>query len=176
MTGKRRIDRILAEGYLRDLESRPLEDVRAMRAECAAEEAVLSYERRLLHGRLDLIRFEIDRRSGKETGSLVDNLATILGEERGPSRGAFPGEDPDLETFGEPTRRASKLLADDTLASLPTFSDEELAERMEMIEEAEHETSEVRGQLLPILDALTDEIGRRYASGEADPSDVLSGG
>jgi hypothetical protein len=175
MTGKRRIDRILAQGYLADIESRPIEDVRTMRGDCGAEEALLSYERRLLHGRMDLIRFELDRRAGRQQGSIVDNLATILGEERGPSRGAFPGGDPDLEAFGEPTRRASKLLADDTLANLPNLSDDELEQRLEKLEDAERETSEVRAQLLPVLDALTDEIGRRYASGEADPSDVLSG-
>lgn len=175
MTGKRRIDRILEEGYLGDLASRPIDEVRTMRAECAQEEAVLSYERRLLHGRLDLLRFEVDRRAGKQQGSLVDNLATILADERGPSRGSFPGADPDLESFGEPTRKVSKLLADDTLASLPTLSDDELHERIQILEDAERETSGVRADLLPILDALTDEIGRRYASGEADPSDVLSG-
>lgn len=174
MDGKRRIDRILAEGYLREIESRPIEDVRTMRSDCAAEEALLSYERRLLHGRMDLIRFELDRRAGRQEGSLVDNLAAILGDERGPSRGAFPGEDPDLESFGEPTRRASKLLADDTLATLPKLSDDELAARLETLEDAERETSEVRAQLLPVMDALNDEIGRRYASGEVYPSDVLS--
>lgn len=175
MSGKRRIDRILAEGYLGDLTARPIEEVRVMRGECAEEEALLSYERRLIHGRLDLLRFETDRRAGKVTGSLVDNLPAILGEERRPTRGSFPGTDPDLEAFGEPNRKVSKLLADDTLTSLPTLADDELAARLATLEEAERETSETRAALLKVLDALNEEVGRRYARGEVDPADVLSG-
>jgi len=174
MSGKRRIDRILNRGYASDLEGRTIEQIRAMREECAEEEALVSYERRLLHGRLAVVRFEIDRRAGKVEGSVIDMLPQILADERGPSRGAFPGKDPDLEAFREPTRRISKLLSDDTLTSLPTLSDDELRDRLRALEEAEREVSDVRASLLPILDALNEEIGRRYKSGEADPSDALS--
>ncbi len=172
--GKRRIDRILAEGYTSDLAGRPVEQIRAMREECAEEEALVSYERRLVHGRLAVVRFEIDRRAGKVEGSVIDKLPQILADEQGPSRGAFPGKDPNLEAFKEPTRRISKLLSDDTLTSLPTLSDGELQDRLGALEEAEREVSEMRAKLLPVLDALNEEIGRRYKSGEADASDALS--
>ena len=173
---RRRIDRVLAEDYLDGLTERPTDEVRRMRADCAEEEALLSYERRLIHGRLDLLRFEQDRRAGKVEGSLVENLPKILGEERRPSRGAFPGNDPNLEAFDEPKRKISRLLADDTLATLPGLSDEDIAMRIEALQEAEGETSVTRSKLLPVLDSLNAEIGRRYKSGEADPSDVLSRG
>ena len=51
--GHRRIDRILDPGFLEGLTKRPLAEVRTLRRETEEEEALLSYERRLLHGRLD---------------------------------------------------------------------------------------------------------------------------
>ncbi|MGZ4120369.1 MAG: RsiG family protein, partial [Actinomycetota bacterium] len=57
---KRRLDRILDEGYLADLEKRSTDDVRAMRAETQEEEALLSYERRMLHGRLAILKKELE--------------------------------------------------------------------------------------------------------------------
>ncbi|MGZ4211503.1 MAG: RsiG family protein, partial [Actinomycetota bacterium] len=59
----RRLDRILADGYLADLEKRSTDDVRAMRAETQEEEALLSYERRMLHGRLAILKKELERRA-----------------------------------------------------------------------------------------------------------------
>jgi hypothetical protein len=171
--GRRRIDRILDEDFLGGLQDRAMSELRAMRADAKEEEALLSYERRMLHGRLDLLRFELERRAGGAEGSLVDNLSKALGGERRASRGSFPGDDPDLEAFGEPSRRISKMLADDTLALLPTLSDDEVRERITESEEAERELSETRSRVLSVLDALNEEVGRRYAAGEADPDEVL---
>jgi hypothetical protein len=171
--GKRRIDRVLAEGYLGDLAARDTEEIRRMRADSSEEEALLSYERRLIHGRLALLRFELDRRAGRSEGTMVENLTSILSEDRTPGRGGFQGKDPDLEAFKKPQRRITKLLADDTLAKLPSLTDDQVGERVAELQEAERETSEIRSRLLPVLDALNAEIGRRYVSGEADPSDVL---
>jgi hypothetical protein len=53
--GRRRIDRILAPGYGQDIGALDLEDVRARRDECLAEREYLSYLRRLLHGRLEIL-------------------------------------------------------------------------------------------------------------------------
>ena len=145
---KRRLDRILVGDYLDGLGDKSMAALREMRAECGEEEALVSYERRLLHGRLSLLRFELDRRSGKETGSLVDNLARILADERGPSRGAIPLQDPDLEAFGDPTRRVSKLLGDDTLRRLPELSEDEVRAYVAELEAVEAETSETRSKLL----------------------------
>lgn len=173
--GKRRIDRITAEDYIAGLSDRPIAEIRSMRSECTEEEALVSYERRVLHGRLSLLRFELDRRAGKEQGSLVDNLARILADEqRGPSRGSIPLNDPDLEQFGEPRRHASRLISDDTLARLPDLSDDEVKAYIDELTEAEREVSEMRTKVLAALDALNEELGRRYKTGEADPSDVLT--
>ena len=58
------IDEILAPGYLADLKSLPFDVVRAKRRQCQDVETALSYERRLIQGRLDIVGAELRRRSG----------------------------------------------------------------------------------------------------------------
>jgi len=171
--GNRRVDRIQDPSYLADLTKRPLPDVRKMRAEVEEEEALLSYERRLLQARIDILGAEKDRRSGKG-GSIIDRLPQILADEPRPSRGAIPrSEPPALEN---PRRRVEKLVSDDTLLQLPDLDETAIDEMIALLKQAEHEVSEQRRVVLDVLDSLTGEIGRRYASGEANPEDVLAQG
>lgn len=171
--GKRRLDRIVEAAYLQGLKEVPLARLREMRQECIEEESLLSYERRLLHGRIAILRAELARRAGGGESSLVEMLPKILADERRSSRGSFPGLDPGVE-FQIPQRRVSKLVSDDTLANLPTLEEEEIIKVLEDLERTEREVSRTRKPLLDVLDRLSLELARRYASGEADPSDVLS--
>lgn len=171
-SGQRRIDRIGDPAYLDGLTARPLPEVRKMRAEVEDEEALLSYERRLLQARIDIIKAEKDRRSGAG-GSLIERLPQILADDSPrPSRGALPRHDP--PSLENPRRRVEKLVADDTLLQLPDLPSERIEEIVTTLQDAEREVSESRKTVLAVLDALTAEIGRRYASGEADPADVLA--
>ena len=148
-----------------------------MRAETQEEEALLSYERRMLHGRLAILKKELERRAnGVDAGSLLELLPSILSDQdqRGPSRGSFPGADPNLD-FAHPHRRVTKLVSDDTIANLPALDEAEIRRIVSELEAAEREVSAVRRPLLDVLDALNKELARRYQSGEADPSDVLTG-
>ncbi|MDX6265942.1 MAG: hypothetical protein QOD70_682, partial [Frankiales bacterium] len=79
--GSRRIDRVLADDYLAGLGDLPLAEVRARRDEAEQEEVDLSYIRRLIQGRMDIVRAELNRREGGAEGSLVDNLAHVLADE-----------------------------------------------------------------------------------------------
>jgi len=172
--GRRRIDRITSGDYLEGVERRPLTEIREMRLEATEEADLLSYERRLLHGRLAILRAEIERRRGGGEGSLIEQLPKILSEEgRGPSRGQFPAKGP-LIDFEHPKRRISKLISDDTLANLRSLSDDEVARIVAELEGVEAEVSGTRRKVLDIVDAMNAELGRRYKSGEADPSDVLT--
>lgn len=175
MEGRRRIDRIVSEGYLEGLAERSLSEIREMRLEATEEGDLLSYERRLLHGRTAILRAEIERRKGGGGGgSLVEQLPKILAEEgRGPSRGQFPAKDPRIE-FEHPKRRVSRLVSDDTLANLANLSDDEIETIVAELVDAESEVSTTRRKVLDVVDSLNAELGRRYRSGEADPSDVLT--
>src|SRR5262249_23513585 len=60
--GNRRLDRITAPGFAEDLQDLSLTDLRAKRDECLAEREYLSLLRRLVQGRLDIVRAEVERR------------------------------------------------------------------------------------------------------------------
>ncbi len=60
--GRRRVDRVLGAGFLDDLDQLTLQELRERRHDAEQEDADLSYIRRLLQGRLDIIRAEIERR------------------------------------------------------------------------------------------------------------------
>jgi len=175
---KRRLDHILEAGYLADIRARSTDEVRAMRAETREEEALLSYERRMLHGRLAILTKELERRArGEDAGTLLELLPSILSgdEQRGPSRGSLPLNDPNLD-FAHPHRRVTKLVSDDTIANLSSLEEAEIRRIIGELEGAEHEVSAQRRPLLDVLDSLNEELARRYQTGEADPSDVLAGG
>ncbi|HWR48122.1 MAG TPA: aerial mycelium formation protein, partial [Pseudonocardiaceae bacterium] len=65
--GRRRIDRVLDPGYVAGLAELGLGEVRTRRDDAAQEETDLSYLRRLLHARIDIVRAEQRRR--REGGS-----------------------------------------------------------------------------------------------------------
>ena len=162
--GKRRSDRILDPSYLEGIEQLDEEHLRALRDEAEQEENVLSYERRLLHARLDIIRAEIKRReAGDPPKSLIDRLPEILtGGEQQTHRGSFPNLDPP-EIFDPPRRRIEKLVTDDTLVRLPDLSDEEVRTILADLEGIEGEISESRRAIQDVLDRLIEELGRRLA-------------
>ncbi|MEX0789347.1 MAG: hypothetical protein WD178_01075, partial [Actinomycetota bacterium] len=75
---RRRIDQIQEPEFLTGLSSLPLKELRSRRDLADTVEIELSYYRRLLHGRMDLLAFEQRRRRGEETRSLIDALPEIL--------------------------------------------------------------------------------------------------
>ena len=95
--------RLLDPGYLADVAGASLDDIRRMRAECQEAEASLSYLRRLIQGRLDIVHAYMERPEGSaapDLSSVVDNLAGILA---GPGRAAAPVATPS-STRRTPTR------------------------------------------------------------------------
>ena len=57
------LERLLEPDYLGDLQSRSIEEIRAMREECRHAEDGLSYVRRQAQGRLDIVASELTRRA-----------------------------------------------------------------------------------------------------------------
>ena len=77
---RRRIDQVLDPAFTADLEELPLEDLRARRNTLDELDTEFSYYRRILHGRMDLLDFELRRRSGEETRSIIEALPEILSD------------------------------------------------------------------------------------------------
>ena len=76
--GRRRIDRVLSPDYTSGIEQHALGDVRALRDEAAQEETDLSYLRRVLHARIDIVRAEQRRRREDGSRSVVEQLDRAL--------------------------------------------------------------------------------------------------
>jgi len=172
------IDQILSSGYLGDLQHRSIDDIRTMRARCQEVETGLSYLRRMVQGRLDIVGVELQRRreggDPGELGDLVDRLPEILADR---ARPAGLGRLPQLMAPGEIdaplAAELDAITAGHDLATLSSASDEELERFREGLERLEREVSERRKDMFAPIDALQAEITRRYRTGEADVAALL---
>lgn len=161
---RRRIDIVLEPEYLADLSEASLEDLRKRRSTTEDVETQISYYRRLIHGRMDLLNFEVRRRGGEEERTLLEALPEIL------ASGMILGPEPNLkhiETMPPlPTstgrRLIDKIMDDGVLTQLPELTDEDLAEALDRLEEVEIELSTQRKQLHGVIDSLQGEIIARY--------------
>lgn len=164
--GKRRIDRVLSDDFTVGLGSLEMDELRARRDLSRAEREYLSFLRRLLQGRRDILRDELERReTGGEPGPLVERITAVLGEgPRGRSRGeAVTVPLPD-EEITLARRRIERLLSDARLSDLERLSDQDLRETIQRIEEEERRVSEARGRVMSVHDRLQDELKRRLRS------------
>lgn len=171
--GRRRSDRVLAPDYLAGIESLELADVRRLRREAVQEEADLSYVRRLLQGRVDIVRAELRRRASGAPGSLVPDLGRILAGPHvtgpGPARHVTK---PSHVT--EDRREVEHVLADIDLSDVTSRTDEELQVAVTRLAEYEAEVSATRHQVQQVVDACNAEIARRYRDGEAQVAELLA--
>jgi hypothetical protein len=173
-TGHRRIDRIRDQAYLESIDALSLEDLRARRDECLAEREYLSLLRRLVQGRAEILRAELDARdSGEDKGPLVDRLAEILtGDEPHPSaRGEAVKIGLPEEEMLLARRRIERLVSDAGISDPSALDDANLAEAVDLLATEEREVSTARSDVIRVLDTLQDELKRRYRE---DPTLVLS--
>ena len=174
--GTRRLDRVLAEDYLSGLPSLPLAQVRALRDDAEQEEVDLSYIRRLVQGRMDIVRAELNRREGPAdtTGSLVAGLAQVLADEpRTSARGMGRHTTIEPSRVDSHRRYVEALVADVDLSDTATRDSDQLAHAMDVLSEEEQQLSGKRREVQTVMDACQAEITRRYRDGEADVSTVL---
>ena len=171
--GNRRIDKVLDPDYVNGLREISLDDLRERRREAEQEETDLSYMRRLLQGRLDILRAELARRDG--TGSdLVDALPQILADEpSGGPRGMGRHIAAEPSRADAHRRHVEQLVADVDLSNPDAHDDASLRRVLETLEAEETKVSESRRAVQKVMDALTAEVTRRYREGDANPSDLL---
>jgi len=172
-SGNRRIDRIRRPDFVQGLSELSLDDLRERRDECYAEREYLSLLRRLVQGRAEILRAEVERRgSGADAGSLVDELSTILSSEgQGPSRGEAVKVGLPEEEMVLARRRIERLVADAEISDPGALDDDRLASAVDLLASEEREVSAARNDVLRVMDELQEELKRRYRE---DPSLVLS--
>lgn len=172
--GSRRIDMVLAPGFLDRISERPLDDVRSLRDEAAQEETDLSYVRRLLHARIDIVRAE-RRRRAVGGSPVVERLASILAPDERPA----PAGSGRLQRL-EPTRVESysryveELVSGLDLSDVGSVAEDKLAEALEAYERVEQSISTRRRQVQIVVDTLNAEIAARYRAGTASVDDLLA--
>ena len=169
---------MLEPQFIAEIEAISLDELRRRRGICDELDAELSYYRRLLHGRMDLLSFEMRRRRGEETRSLIEALPDILSDPNGaegPSHFLVPKnlpvDPPDFPSAGR--RPIDRVLADDFLTHLPTIDDEELEAIHVMLTDAERKVSGERRAVYEVLETLTGEVARRYRDGLASVTELL---
>ncbi|GGV17384.1 hypothetical protein GCM10010495_34660 [Kitasatospora herbaricolor] len=165
-----------------------LEELRILRRDAQEQEADLSYLRRLLHGRMDILRAELDGRpaaglpatapngAGADTGALLDRLPAILTDAPSTVRSSARHV-----TLGPPRGEqyqveADALMGDVRLADLAAHPAEDLIAALERLRAHEREVSGRRQILQRTADDCSGEIARRYREGEARVDDLLTGG
>jgi len=160
----RRIDKIRDPSFVDGLSAMSLDDVRARRDDALAEREYLSLLRRLLQGRAEILKAEVEAREHGGSAPLVDRLVEILSDEDHPvtSRGevvrvAVPEDEMMLAR-----RRVERLAADSGISDPSTLNDEELGAAIDALVAEEERTSEARRDVMNVLDLLQDELKRRY--------------
>lgn len=167
---RRRIDQALSEDFAEGIEELTLDEVRRRRDMAEEVEREFSYYRRLLHGRMDLLAFELRRRRGEETRSLIEALPEIIASGLGSA--SSMGESRHLsvelhlpEVMGR--RDLDHILEDDGLTRIASMEEDEIVDFQLGLAEAEKIVSEQRRKLHVVIDRLQAEIIDRYKRGLA---------
>lgn len=172
--GRRRIDRVLAADYVRDLDRLSMATLRERRDVAAQEETDLSYLRRLFHARIDIVRAEQLRRANGGETSVVEQLTAILSDNAlGPATGSGRHQLLEPSRAGEYRRRAEALVGNADLSDVTSLSDDRLDETLESYREQERSVSKRRREVQAVVDSFNAEIARRYAQGSASVDELL---
>lgn len=172
--GPRRIDRVLSPDFVRGMEHRPLGVVRALRDDAAQEETDLSYLRRLLHARIDIVRAEQRRRAEGGAASVVAELARILAANAvAPAAGSGRHQTVEPSRAEEHRWRVEALVSDVGLSDVSSLPPEQLVSALHTYLAEEGEISRYRREVQQVVDTLNAEIGRRYARGNASVDRLL---
>lgn len=162
---RRRIDEVLDRTFLNALGEIGPEVLRERLRDARSEEDAVSYIRRNLHGRLDLLRAELEsRRGGEDRRPAVDALLTSLASAGGSSRGTHAGLGLRAAAVAG-RRRAEQILGEDHLARLPDLEDDEIEDIAARVERTERQLSDQRHRLHEVIEVLEAELARRYKSG-----------
>ncbi len=165
---RRRIDQVLDPEFSAGVEELELDEVRDRRATAREVENELSYYRRLLHGRIDLLKFELRRRSGEETRSLIEALPEILSDPERTCRNTGRVISTDLPLLPEVGRRdLDSLLGNDVLLRIDEISDPDLESAIKTLEEVEKTFSVERRQVQLVEDRFAARLTELYKADHA---------
>lgn len=175
------LDAVLADSFIDGLTEVPMDEVRARRAACEEIEVGLSYVRRLVQGRLDIVFAEARARSeggaaagDRSLADVVEQLPAILAPRVvGGGSGRLASR---LEPAGdhrELTADLDRVIDVTGLGLLGGLSAPELAAVIDRLVALEQRVSAQRRLLHDRIDLVQAEIVRRYRSGEVSVDTLL---
>lgn len=173
------LDQLLDPAVREGIEDRPLDEVRRLRNRCQSAENGLSFVRRLVQGRLDIVHAEIERRreggSPAKVSDLLEDLPTILADRiRGPGLGRPPQDLAPAEVPDDLLAELDEVAGVDALGELTERDARAVDAQLARLEDLEQRISGLRRQLHEQIDVLQAEITRRYRTGEASVESLLA--
>jgi hypothetical protein len=166
---------LVTEEQLADVAALDTASLRELRAQCENAEEGVSYARRVLQGRLDILRARLVGRDDPAVGDLLDALPAILADV-GPPGAPSPARATRVRVPADADRYTAavdELLAEPVLEGLEEQPLTEADRLVEVLLELETTLSERRRALFTRIDALRAELAERYKDGRADVRDLL---
>lgn len=164
VTGRRRIDLVLSSDFVSSLRDLSVEEIRRRRRLAELEEVDLSYLRRLVQGRIDIVKMELTRRAhagSRDDRAIVAHLADILAaDEHFSDSGRFITL-AEPSRVGERRRQAEALVGDPRFSEIETRNTAELEQFLELLGHHEREISDQRKAVQRVADECVREIARR---------------
>lgn len=172
--GRRRIDQVLAEDFATGLGDLGIDELRVRRREAEQEEADLSYIRRMLQGRMDILRAELARRADGSGDTIVAHLSEVLADAGRSDHGLGRFLRVEPSRVDEHRRVVEQVIADVGVSDVGNHTDDELRASLGRLEGFERGVSEDRQRVQHVMDALTKEVAARYKDGSASVDDLLA--
>ncbi|MCE2709642.1 MAG: hypothetical protein RLZZ538_565 [Actinomycetota bacterium] len=157
-----------------DFSALSLEQVRAERNALQEQEDAVSFARRLAQGRLDIARDEQRRRSSGDASNVdvTDGIARVFAEERG-SGSNRPPRDTAVVADHPLVVELEALCVESGFGSLRQLDDGELDNCCRRLSEFESRVSSQRKTLFAQIDAISNELVRRYRAGSTNVDSLL---
>lgn len=175
------LDAVSEPSFLNDLQSRDMDDLRSVRGHLQQLENSLSYVRRLIQGRVDIVGGELQRRrdGGDEgnTSDLISRLPDILSEARSSTPGSVRPPlslEPNPEVTAQLESMLEDIVAVDQLTDVVSMDEKALATSLTDLNGLEDQVSVQRRRMHALIDEVQAEVTRRYTTGEATVDGLLS--
>ncbi len=161
------VDKVLSPEFLSDVSSISVDDLRARREQAQGVESTLSYVRRLLQARIDILKNSELSVTYKDPSTVTEELSKSLSHHvKGPEVSSrFVEVELPEDLHG---------LADEWINHLTSGVVRDRDELLVILEEAERGISAERHKLHDVLKVLSSEVKDRYKSGEASIDSVLN--
>lgn len=176
------LDVVNTPDFLGSLGERPMDELRAVRSRCQSLENALSYVRRLIQGRVDIVGGELQRRreggGSGDVSELIGRLPDILSEgsrsEGGPGSVRPPHSmEPDSDVTAQLEVMLDEVITSGELGSVAELDEDRLEAALAGLNDLEDRVSANRKTLHSVIDSVQGEVIRRYSSGEESVDNLL---